>query len=465
MGKRKNITSTIGWQLTGKLFVQGISFISAPVFTRILSPADYGQTSAFSTWVSMLQLVVGLQTFGSLAQAKMKFGEDRFEQYASSILGISIWSYAVFFLAGIIFKTPLSHLLGFHEYLIPVLVTQAFSNFIFELFSAKLELQYKADRKTFISIIYAVSSVFLSYFLIIHMESDRYTGRILGTFFPSVIIAVIEAAVIFGRGRKLFDRQYWGYCLRLTIPIIFHGLGGIILGQSDRIMLKQIAGEEETGIYSLTYTLALIVSILTAAFNQAWTPFYYDYKKQGKISKIRQGEKVYCVVFTIITMGFILCSPEVFKVIAPSDYWSGMILIPLAAMACYADFLYSFPANHEFYNEKTKMIMWGTISAALINIGLNYLLIPHIKGVGAAAATLLSSIFMIIFHDYNARRKIKKFEFRMKFYFVGSAGCMLSAACFYVFMDMWIIRWGGAVLLGVLLLVYIYKNKNFIINF
>ena len=120
MGKRKNITSIIGWQLTGKLFVQGISFISAPVFTRILSPADYGQTSAFSTWVSMLQLVVGLQTFGSLAQAKMKFGEDRFEQYASSILGISIWSYAVFFLAGIIFKTPLSHLLGFHEYLIPV---------------------------------------------------------------------------------------------------------------------------------------------------------------------------------------------------------------------------------------------------------------------------------------------------------------------------------------------------------
>ena len=58
MEKRKKITAIIGWQLIGRLFVEGISFVAAPIFTRLLSPADYGQTSTFTTWVSLLQLIV-----------------------------------------------------------------------------------------------------------------------------------------------------------------------------------------------------------------------------------------------------------------------------------------------------------------------------------------------------------------------------------------------------------------------
>lgn len=465
MEKRKKITAIIGWQLIGRLFVEGISFVAAPIFTRLLSPADYGQTSTFTTWVSLLQLIVGLQTSGSLAQARIRYGEKNFEQYASSILGISILSYIILLPTGVIFRRQIGNILGFKGFLIPVILTQAFCNFIIDFFSTKLEQQYRTEKKTIISIIFALSGVLLSYIFITHMESEKYAGRIIGNFIPSLVITVIEIVILYGRGKRVYDRKYWTYCLGLTLPLIFHGLSGVILSQSDRIMLKEIAGEEETGIYSVTYTLALVVAVIKTAFNQSWLPFYYDYKKQKEIKKLKEGEKIYCMIFTIVIMGFILCSPDIFRIIAPSNYWGGIVITPLVAMAYYVDFLYSFPGNHEFYNEKTNLIMWGTVFAAVINIALNLCLIPKMHGLGAAIATLLSMICMLLFHEYNARRRIGNFEFDFRLYIFGFLACMISVIIFYLFLDSWIIRWSCSAGLAVTLVLYINKNKEFLRNF
>ena len=83
------------------------------------------------------------------------------------------------------------------------------------------------------------------------------------------------------------------------------------------------------------------------------------------------------IFYTIITLGFLLCAPEVFKILAPEKYWEGLKIIPLITLAYYFNFLYSFPANFEFYHLQTKLIAMSTILSAGINVGLNIVFIKR----------------------------------------------------------------------------------------
>jgi O-antigen/teichoic acid export membrane protein len=159
-------------------------------------------------------------------------------------------------------------------------------------------------------------------------------------------------------------------------------------------------------------------------------------------------------------MGFILLAPEVYRVMAPQEYWSGISLIPLIALAYYFNFLYSFPANHEFYNQKTKLISIGTICAAIINIVLNFLFIPLYAGTGAAIATLISFVFLFIFHEIIARFIIRNYDYKFTMYFKGLIPVVMTSVLFYVVQDFWYIRWGTGAVLGIYLLQRIIKNRE-----
>jgi O-antigen/teichoic acid export membrane protein len=91
--KEKSISRVFVWQVAGKFVLQGISFFTAPVFTRLLTPSDYGQVAVYGAWVSLFSLFIGLQTRGSIANAKIKYNDDKIDAYLSSIMVISVISF------------------------------------------------------------------------------------------------------------------------------------------------------------------------------------------------------------------------------------------------------------------------------------------------------------------------------------------------------------------------------------
>jgi O-antigen/teichoic acid export membrane protein len=144
---------------------------------------------------------------------------------------------------------------------------------------------------------------------------------------------------------------------------------------------------------------------------------------------------------------------------APQEYWSGISLIPLVALAYYFNFLYSFPANYEFYNEKTKLISIGTVCVAIINIVCNFIFIPLYAGAGAAVATLIAFIFLFIFHEIIARFVIRNYDYKFTMYLKGLFPVIAVSVMFYVTQDFWYIRWGLGIILGIYLLWRIIKNR------
>ncbi|GHV80069.1 flippase [Spirochaetia bacterium] len=459
MPKEKSITRVLIWQTAGRFILQGIGFITAPIFTRLLTPSDYGQIAVYTAWVSLCSLFVGLQTHGSIANAKIKYGDNKIDGYLSSIMTLSVISFAALLIISIVANGFFARLLGLRSDLVVLLVIQSFASFCIAFYTAKL-IQYKqAERSTLLSLIVSLLSTGLSVGFLFLISENRYIVKIYTNAIPTVIIGSIIVFYVYIKGKRLFDKQYLKYCLSLTLPLILHGAGGLILSQSDRVMLQKMIGESSAGIYSFAYTVALVIFILWVSFNTTWVPFYYEYKKNNSVEMILLRTRNYTIVFSIVTMGFILLSPEVYRLMAPKEYWSGIQLIPLIAIAYYFNFLYAFPANFEFYNEKTKLISLGTIFAAIINVVCNFLLIPVYAGMGAAIATLISFVFLFAFHEIIARFVIKKYENKFGIYCLGLLPIAMTVFLFYSLQDLWFIRWGIGLILGIYLLHRIIRRK------
>jgi O-antigen/teichoic acid export membrane protein len=460
MPKEKSITYILIWQTAGRFILQGISFITAPLFTRLLSPSDYGQVAVYSAWVSLCTLITGLQTHGSIANAKIKYGDDNIDRYLSSIMTLSVISFMVMVSIGIAANTLLSRLLALRTDLVILLVIQSFASFCVAFYTTKF-IQYKqAERSTLLSLIVSILSTGLSLVFLLFIAENRYIVKIYTNAIPIIIVGIIILFYVYLKGKKIIDRTYWKYCLSLTLPLILHGAGQMILIQSDRVMLQRMIGEGSAGIYSFAYTIALVITVIWGSFNTAWVPFYYDYKKNNATELILVRTKNYTIVFSIITMGFILLMPEVYKIMAPQDYWSGIRLAPLVSVASYFNFLYGFPANFEFYKGRTKLISIGTLCAAIINIICNFLLIPRYAEMGAAIATLVSYIFLFGFHEIIARFIIKEYENRFTIYVLGIIPVGITVLVFYLTQELWFIRWGMGLVLAVYLVRRVVKYRS-----
>lgn len=460
--KEKSINKVLVWQIGTQFLLQGLSFFTVPIFTRLLTPADYGQMSTYNSWVSLLGLFVGLQTHGTIALAKIKFGDDEFYKYLSSIMTLSLLSFLFIFPFSFIFKNTLGILFGFPAFLIPVIVIHSFFSYCITFYSTVLVQLKKVEKNAILSLIRALSMLGLSFLFVLNMNKNRYLGRIFADVLVVFFLGLFLIILIYHKGKVFYSKKHWNFCLPLCIPLIFHGVGGVIFSQSDRVMLKAMVGESEAGIYSVVYTLALVINIIRDSCNSIWEPFYYEDRKKGNFDIIKIRSKNYLIFFTIITMGFILLSPEVFKLLAPESYWSGIKIIPLVAMAYYFNFMYKFPANYEFYHGKNGAVAMCSAVVAVINIVLNYFLIPKYNGSGAAIATLVSFILAFAIHDFNVRviLKANDYEYTYAFYLIGIIPIFMVSVLYYVLANYWYLRWcmGGG--LAIYLLASIIKRKG-----
>lgn len=459
---KKSISNVFIWQLLGRFALQGIAFITVPVFTRIMTPSDYGQYAVYSSWLGILSLLIGLQTSGSIANAKVKYIESEYKQYLSSALTISFCSFVIVLITGIILKNWLGKILGFESYLIILMIIQSFFNYCYNFYLIILIQDKESKKNAIISTIVSASGTLLALLFVVKIDFSKYALKALGYAIPEVLIGFVCFILILVRGKSSFNGKYWSFCLNFSLPLILHGASLLIIAQSDRIMLKAFCGEASAGIYSVGYNLALIVSIIMSTFNTSWIPFYLEYEKQSNYEEIKHKSNNYIINFTTIVIGFILCCPEVFKLIAPEEYWSGINLLPIIATAYYFNFLYTFPGNFELCMEKTKHFSTATIIAAVINIVGNYCLIPNYGIIGAGIATLAAYIFLLFIHDFFARILIKekKYPYSWKFYLFGMIPVLIMAILYYFLLNLVYLRWGVAIGLGIFLLNRFIKNKS-----
>ena len=451
------------YNLLGTICLNGISFFSIPIFTRLLGPEQYGIASVYVTWVGIFAIIFGLQVQGSIGTAVARLGEKEIKGYLSTVLITGLLFSCFCLLLGYIFSERISRLLLMSRTTMCLMGIQSLANFVITFSGLALIFYKKAKNSFWINVTTALSTTILSLLLIVYCfpAELRYLGRLFGMAISMAVMAIGIAVYFIKEGNYCFDLKYVKFCLPLCLPLIFHSLSQIILGQSDRIMLQHMMGNKATGIYSFMIVFSSVLIAIYSAFNNTWVPFYYDDLKAGALQKIATRTKNYIFTYSIMVVVFSLWAPEVIKIFTPPSFWQAINLLPLFVLGNYFTFLYSFPVNFQFFHKTTYTIAIGTICAAAVNIGANYLMIPCWGAWGAAFATLLAHILLFAFHEIIATYVLPfDYHYSMKDFWGWIVLVTLTVVGVALLKEFALVRWaiGGVLACAWLRSVYLRRS-------
>lgn len=406
------------WYTIGNFVLKGCAFLSLPFFTKLLSTSDFGIYNTYIAYEGILAAVLGLGFYGTIKNAKIKYADD-FDGYISSIFSFSCLFFVLVIVLSNLLYPAYANFLGYSRLIVNILVCQSFGTALLQIYSAKLNMQFK--YKSFLAFSFAntIGNIALSFLLIILVfnSNNKYLGRIIGTAAPLILIGLIILVISFAGSKKAISIKYWKYALRLGLPLLPHVIAQSLLSQVDRIMISNYVGESESGIYSFVYTLCTILAVVATSLDNAWTPWVYIKNSSSEQESIRKPGNSYLLFFALITLGFVCVMPEVAFLFGADDYLIGIDLIVPLSLANFFIFAYFLPVNIEYYNNKTLFISLGTVFAALLNFGLNYLFIYLFGYKGAAYTTLISYFLLFFIHCLISKKygfmKIYDFKFIM----------------------------------------------------
>ena len=450
------------FNILSTMLLRGLSIITAPLFSRMLGPDGYGIVSIYTVWVSALQIAFTLQTQGTMANAKVEYDDEQRGKYHSSVLALSLLFFAVCSGVVLIFLDPVAAALKLPPMVVVLMLVHVITGYCVNFLHNKFVHEFRAGFNCFMSVLVALLTMALSllFIMLLPPEMDYY-GRIGGQVATYALVGIPACVYVLAKGKTFVSREYWRFCLPLCLPLVFYNLSDLILGYTDRLMLQRMMTDSMVGLYSLASAFGNIMFTIFTALNNSWVPFFFEDYKLGRQDQMRRQAKNFLELFTVLSMGFVLLTPEVYHVFAGEEFWPGTELVPVFVISFYLNFLCTFPVNIEYYYKKTKAVAAVTIGASLVNIVLNFFLIRSLGPMGAALSTAISHGVQLVLHYLYARFRLGRADYPFKIgLWGGYAAAFFGIVVFaWALSGAWFIRWAVGAVLGVWELLRIRRRK------
>jgi O-antigen/teichoic acid export membrane protein len=390
------------WFLVCSFLQRGINAISTPIFTRIMTTAEYGNYDVFNSWLSIATEIVCLQLYaGVYMQGLVKFDEKR-EEFSSAIQGLTltlVLGWTVLYSLTRPFWNGLLKLTTVQVYAMLVMI---WATAVFNLWAGEQRVLYKYRILVIVTLIVSFLKPAISIVFVILAE-DKVTARILGIALVELIGYMGLFIVQMKRGKKFFSGDIWKYALLFNIPLLPHYLSQHVLHSADRIMIKHYVGESQAGIYGLAYDVSQIMKLFNNALTSTITPYIYQKIKAGRVKDIAKVAYIGLPGIAIVNLMLMIFAPEVIAVFAPAEYYDAIWVIPAVTMSVYFTFAYDFFAKFSLYYEKTRIVMLASMSGAILNIVLNAIFIPKFGYYAAGYTTLICYAFFVAAHYYGMK--------------------------------------------------------------
>lgn len=442
------------------VFQRAFTIVTTPIFTRLLTTAEYGKYSVFISWMGIISCFVTLSISSAIyPQAIVKF-DDRRAQYSSAMQGLSL----ALVLAGV-FVYLLSN--DFWNGVFSLETSQMLAMFVimwcqavFGFWSTEQRVEYKYKHLLLVTLLVSVLQPILCV-LFIWNFSNKVTGLVWGIAITGVLTYTYLFYVQQKRGCLFYSESIWLYSLKLALPLVPHYLSMVALNSADRIMIENMAGSSQAGIYNLAYTISLCGLLINQAMLQTLGPWMYYKIKYQQFQELQRI--VYPVLFFIggFNLLVILFVPELVRLFAPPSYGDAIWVMPPIVLSVFFMFMYNLFSTFEFYYEKTHYVSIATVVGAFVNIILNYIFIMRYGYIAAGYTTLICYILFVVMHYCFMKKICHDLIDDVKVYNI-SVLCAISVAfmvCGFLIMSTYtyaMLRYG---LISVVLLGLVAKRR------
>ena len=389
------------WYTLSNFLVKSIGFITTPIFTRMLTHAEFGAFNNYTAWVSIVTVFVTLNLDSTLISARYDHEQD-FDGYILSMLGLSTLSAAIWFAVMNLLRTTFTGLFSMDARYINVMLVYLLFQPAVNLYQARERYHFEYKRSVAASVTLALSTALLSVLLVTVMP-DHLAGRIFGHALPTVLMGAAFFVFFIIKGKRV-KPDYWKYALPICLPYIPHLLSLTLLNSTDRAMITNICGDEQNALYSLAHNCGMLVNLLMVSLNSAFAPWLGEKLNAGRHDEIRSFSRLYMTAFLFMAVGIMLVSPEVLLIMGGRSYMEAVYVMTPVSMGCVCQFLYTLFVNVEQFKKKTVGMAFASAAAALINLVLNWIFIPRVGYLAAAYTTLAGYLCLLVIHMLLVRR-------------------------------------------------------------
>lgn len=371
---------------------RAMSLVLVLAYTRVLVPADYGILAVTSSITQLLVPVLGLSIVASVTRFYFEASSDeaRRRLYATTLGFLVVVPTVGMVLAEGLGRAGLLdefRSVPYDPYLRLAVLAAYFSVFI-DLPVAVYIVRHQAGRVAALTTTNALLLLCTSLVLVVGFHKG-VKGILLAAVLSSATMAVIAVVLslrLIGKSVRP-SRRLLGAMLLFSLPLVPHATAQWVLQISDRVVLSHYVSGAKLGLYYVGYSIGSVATFLVFAMTKAMSPIITaELKANGDSARVQRLGTYW---FGAIVVGSLLVAvygPDVIKIFAPNRFLGAAEIVPIIALASVVYGVYTIVSTAIWYSMRTGWIPVLTAAAALVNVGLNILLIPR-YGITAAAWT------------------------------------------------------------------------------
>lgn len=466
--KNMNIVAKASlWFVFCNIIQQGMSIITTPVFTRILTTDEYGIVTIYSTWLSIMLIFVTLQIcYAPLNNAMIKYPKEK-NQFISSMQCFLLFSSAVWALIFISLNHQLSNLLSLPRIAVILIIFHVFSSASMSLWVAYQRFEYHYMKLVMVTILYALISTVLGIIMVLLMKNG-WLARILSMIISQGIFGISLCCINLFKGKTFYSTNYWKYSIRFGITLLPNSFCSLILNQADRLVVQKTCGDTAVAQYGLAYSIGTLTNLVKDALSHAFVPWFYKKLDTKEDLQIQKRISSLLTMMLLLISILLLLMPEIVLIMGGKKYEKSLRAIPPIASSVFFMFLSTLVINVQYYYNKLIFSSLCSIVSIAFNLLLNITFVP-IFGYVAAGYTTLASYGLVTIAEYfytlNLLKKNGRHEaFDHKYIFILSI-CMLVAMLFsLVLYSTPTLRCLSLIIICVLVFIYKKQISKYIIQ-
>lgn len=387
---------------------KAVPFLILPLLTHYLLPEDYGKVANYNVYLNLLVVFIGINVQSIISVNFYRLDKVEIGKYIFNILFVLAITLTICGLIVFLFIKPIrSYLSVSTSFVVSGLIiatSQVLSNINLIIWRLEEQPLYFGSYQ----ISQTICDVTLSLVLIILFQLS-WQGRIIGIGTSSVFYAFISVILLWKRGylNISYNKKYIKDIFKFCLPMIPYAISIWARAGADRLIISNLAGVSEGGIYAAGFQFSLIISFLTLAFNNAFTPFVYKTlsisdERVLAVKKRKLVKFTYLYIVSLLLLTFVasLASGILIDNFLSEKYSEAKMYVGWALFSQAFQGVYLMYSIYIFFVKRSSLLAIVTFLCSALQVASSYYLVSSVGPIGAAyssfAISLLNCIVVMI---------------------------------------------------------------------
>ena len=391
------------WYTACNIIQKIAAFLLIPFLTRTMNTNEYGMYAVFLSWTDIIEILATLRIYSNGYVAGIIKNNNDEKSYTCSTQFISLIMILLNFSVFLLLSEPITKAINIDRSLVYYMYLSFLATSCIGIWSSRQRVNNKYKLMVFVTVFYGVLAPAAS-IVAAYIFEDKLKAVIMTRVIVQFVVAIQFMLInLIGKDAKI-KIKYCKEALVYNIPLIPYYLSMVVLNSSDRIMIKEIIGDTEAGIYSVAYSVAMAVFVLVGALNMSLQPWIFTRLKNNTIEGSSKTITIATAIIAMINTGVLIVSPEIIRIAASPEYADAIWTMPPIIISLLVMFIYQQILNIHFYFGNNKIVFLSSVFAAMVNVILNYFCVTYFGYIAAGYTTLVSYMLIAVLYYITMKR-------------------------------------------------------------